>query len=226
MSNYISSKIHIDGYVEVESCSGVTKNISLEDYISIVQRILGDSDTQGTQVSKVLPDNIHSITEDSSTVIVCIYKKETCRDITHTTWGTHTIAAPNVLLRIVLNKVVGEINAFSIGEINWYTSDLPRSSLPNVFPPGSIESERIWCLPMPNMFNSCKMCLGGNSIPPIIYGDWTVLNSLIEDTLWGSTFNNDLSIRGLKDNVGISNWLTILRTEHSEGRSFPYHLLR
>lgn len=227
MITSIKAEVHSTGHVSVDMPNNSTKNIRLKDYIGVLNNILGEQDSPEEGSSAVsLPYNTHSIDVGPTKTVLCMYSKETTRTIRYSGWTKpQEIAAPNVLVRIELIPVNGETGKYALGNINWYTSDLPRESLPAEFPSRPDPSKRIWPLPLPNIYDSGTMCTGSNGLPSVLFNDWSILNSLIEDTLWGSIFNSDLAIRGLSRSSSVDSWLRILSSKDTLDNGFPYDKL-
>ena len=226
MSN-LTATLSTDGYVTVE-IGGIRKNISIKDYITVLKSLTvsGNSGVDSSGVSTRYPVSVHSVTDTSFGKVVNLYYPECQRTLTHVGVGSKDIYLPNIMIRVELREISGKTNEFAFGNIRWYATDKSRSMLGTEWPEGYSDSSHIWTLPLPNVFNDSRMCLGQNRLPSVIYLDWTVLDMLYTDVLIGSPFNNDLSIPTAASTSDSEDWFKKLAKHTETSDSFPYHLLR
>jgi len=215
----IEATIHSDGYVTVNTNQG-RKNISIADYLTGLRefqsRYLGEVEESDTITdSFVMPNGIHRADRTNFGHRVTLYYPEATHTVSHDNGDNYTIPFPNVVIEVDLHT---NDSGFRFGRIKWYATTRGRLSLP-----AHMETDHdIWYLPMPNMFDSGEMCLGSNSLPGVVYNDWSILDMLYNDILVRSKFNNDLSVRETRRDYSGSGWLTELDGHDS----FPYDLLR
>lgn len=200
MSEGLTIQIHPDGYARVVA-GAVTKNVSLSDAAQLLRLAAENDREEATAQNIVMPSGVHGVKwhSDGSADVVLYYptRKVTVR---HTNGRNYNVPLPNVILHIKLRKQAD--GQWMIRDSRW--KQTPEGRL-------SIDMDRLdsyQALAMPNMYSDGRMCYGSNSLPGVIYRDWTILDMLYNDILCNSNFNNDLTVPGAE--CSGSSWLNNL----------------
>lgn len=224
MSSHIDARIHAEGYVSISNEAGANKNISIPDFLRKINQLEQENGNQAQEVGEAYtyPSSIHSVQRTTDGFIVSLYFNEREANIRHSYGESYLITVPNVMIRLELRKVNGE-ERYSIVDARFYATDKNRISLPTVFPSEPRSQEHIWALPFPNMYSGGNMCYGGNSMPSVIYRDWTVLDSVYQTLIIDASCNNDLNVPSVNDGPSDGDdWLQVLADHHERGDGFPY----
>lgn len=132
--------------------------------------------------------------------------------------SVHTIPLPNIVIAFRLKR---NSNGFSLSESHFYATDMSFGEIQGLehFEYGG--RNRLWKLPLPNVFGDGRLCFGNNSMPNIFpENDFRQLGwyyKFLEET----PFNSDLSIPDVPDWHNARDWINKLETF----KTFPYHML-
>lgn len=216
-SNKLTVNIYQDS-VGVMHAGGETFK-SIPDFINSLQRATGmEEDTVRTVV---LPDGVFQYGQNKNTIEMNLYYPE--RKVTlHHMDSKYEVMLPNV---IIYHMLRWENDFWQVVDTRFMCTDKAVGALPEMVPDmirRQNNSRNIWNLPIPNMYEDCKMCFGGNT-PPVRFGANLRGLQFYYDIIFESPFNNDLSIRGIQHSSTPSTWLKFWR---DAGDKFPYDQFR
>ena len=176
-----------------------------------------------------LPFGTYLLRESEKTLCVGMYEEGSTKEILYS--GNRNDAAkkykipfPNMIVTAQLNKTVKDGHSVwtaTAEDVKFFATPLTPVSLPQFFFFGPNREKQVSALPLPNFYGGNHMCVGHNSVPTIFPLDDVSNLRRYFHILYESPFNDDLSIRGLKESMPPKSWIEYL----SKQETFPYDLL-
>lgn len=214
--------------------NGLTKLISLDDFISTLSTVAKNKPLEADYESFSLPPNVFLFNVGSKSIELACYYPECVRDVNFMNEVKKRIT-PNIIIYFKLKKEASKGKNDWAHESTIYTcTDLPLSDVPREFINKTKTSARIFLLPFSNMYEDGTMCTGQNHLPKNFKkNDLRSLNWHFE-MIWSSPFNYDLGLRALKlgseftdTSSGIKKWFDKLGSlAKKESPKFPYNELK
>lgn len=210
----------MDGCVKT-IVNGAEKFISLEDFVSILER--GLSSQRATQTEQLfLPRGVTYMGRTASSISLNCYHPGGIRNIKY-----HDNNRPSVIPNIIVShRLSCAGHDMTVESTRYFCTDLPASRLPRRLINSVNPEERIYLLPFTNTYAEGNMCYGSNSMPRVFHEgnlrglDWYY------DYMFESPFNDDLGITALARSESPSSWYSQLARLAQTNEPFPYEKLR
>ncbi len=210
--------IHDTRVVTVKN-GNISRDISLADFMSGLAALVGDEVAEVPGLDLILPPCLHSMRiQTSGAIDLHMYYPERKADLRCGDNHYRSVPIPNVMLKLTLQPTLTGDNGYALRNLRWMMTDREAVSL-NDNSDWRVGASHVYPLAMPNCYSDGNMCYGGNSLPNIVYKDFSILNTLYHDVFLRSNFNNDLSVPGVSREYRLgTEWLS-----HIAGQdSFPY----
>lgn len=214
-----------ENWVELTMENGVSKAISMQNFFDILTTALSTT-AKTTMSDYILPANCYLFSISGTEMKVSCYYPAKAREIKYisgqSTKPTEmTIALPNIIIAHTLKK---REPGWQLVSTLYLCTDLGVNGIPTKHMVGPSKKDRIWNLPLPNMYGDGRMCFGQNTLLVNFTDNLRGLDWYFK-VLYESPFNNDLGIRGVSSQPTPSSWLKTLADRAAQGQDFPYNLL-
>lgn len=219
--------------VRLQAHTGEEKDISYKDFLTFLQVHTGTLQEEAGRSSTYfrLPESCIGVSFSANSIEMTLYFREAKRDLYFGSRCYKDCALPNVVIQVSMKpsrersaadkaSSGGLPSNWYVVNARWYCTDLPPGQVR--IPVSHSQSNHMWILPVPNMYDNGKMCTGDNGFPDVRGLDFRVMDSLYEDILVKGRFNNDLSVRDVS--FGMRNEESI--SLYSRCYRFPYEILR
>lgn len=208
-------------YAVISDSNGQNKVVSLLDFY---QALGAQLDSAEAFDEFLLPHGVIQFKRSKKELeLVCYYPsvRKTIQFDTKLELKEYSIPFPNVLIKFKLSA--SSEDSYRVDSVGYYATDKAPADLK--IPSEGLSrnlSERIWTLPLPNMFEGGRMCYGRNSVQVQFSKNLRGLGYYYR-VLTDSPFNSDLYIHELSrgSNRNPLEWIEFL----SECEEFPYNAL-
>lgn len=190
--------------VSLESNRGITKEISISDYVTTLLTLV-DLDARNETFQLPFGTFRFGSMSDGGKSLDC-YFPETRKTITHTdTYGkdstvtSHEIPFPNTILSFTLRENNDTSNGkFKVTSVKYFiTKDSPTKLQDNIsFSEriSSLSAKGLYLMPFTNFYNDGRMCYGNNTMPILFNYNLRGLEYYYQ-VIFSSPFNNDMGIK-------------------------------
>lgn len=217
-----------DTHVRVPNGMGASKNISLPDFLTEIQRLnTGEEQTRDPLRAFRLPNEAVSFQMNRTELQLLMYFPEHIHELQHIPNGTrkpnlYTCPIPPTVIFCKLQHNTSN-NKWTLEQVKWFCTDYKEDEVPSIegwgTSPGNYRNH-LWPLPFPNQYGDGNMCVGANSYRTLYEPDLRGLNELYYHVLLASPFNNDLGTR-TKTGMSPSQLFNYLKNKEA----FPFHIL-
>jgi hypothetical protein len=209
-----------DQHVEMELADGMSKAITLSDFHSV---LAGALKVQEEAKGYLMPTNCYYFAIGINEMQLCCYYPGKIREIIHMSrdeskTNKYKIPFPNIVVSHKLRRTGDKIEWI---DAKYLATSKTIGQVPQSFLWDANPSDQVWPLPFSNVYDTGKLCYGGNSKPQTFGNNLRGLDWHFA-ILYTSPFNDDLGIRGTVDSHRPGAWYKIL-AKHTV---FPYELLR
>ena len=211
--------------VRVTFLGGVTKIVSIADYLNVVQVALEKEQAIKSQTPFLMPPNVIYFAVSATALDVMCYYPETIREVTFITKKRLSVL-PNIIISVQLKTEVD--NTYNVKQARYLCTNRSLEELERIFYRARTPEKGVELLPFPNIYEEANLCTGGNSmITKFTNNDLRPL-SWYHDVLWASPFNNDLGVKALKipSRFNPETWTEYLAQLAINKEPFPYSELR
>lgn len=176
-----------------------------------------------------IPTRTYLVKESKDTLKIGMYEEGSVKTIQYHQRGANaakevTIPFPNFVVTATLEKKLKDSTNMwfcNPDNVKFFATSKKVYELGENFITSRDPANKIWTMPMPNFYGGANMCIGYNSVSH--YLPLTDLSGLARyfDILYNSPFNDDLSIRDLREAMNVHSWIEFLSTR----TEFPYESL-
>lgn len=207
-------------HVRVTLTGGVTKVISLDDFRTILNTAIGQ--TEDTKLDGFnMPANVFYFAKSGSELQVSCYYPTRVAEIQY--HSEHMkIVMPNVIVSHVLQKHGDK--RWKVSNSKYFCTDFSVSRLPKDFIYRVDHSRHIFLLPMSNTYYEAHMCFGHNTMPRDFQENNLRGLDWYYQYMFESPFNDDLGVIAIGSHH-VRDWYKLLEKLASEGKPFPYSKL-
>lgn len=213
--------------VRVEIGQGYTKIISYEDFLEVVNELVGEKKNEDIGTSFNLPLGCFWINQTKDKLELACFYPEGKRPLVFSNSlssapSTREVIAPNIIILHSLKKKE-KAGEWTLAASWYFCTNKGVEEFPRTKP--SLTNRSISILPFSNVYDDGRLCMGENQ-GIINYKDNNLapLNWYF-DLLWASPFNNDLGVRAVHRYDTVGTWYSDLAALAKEGKPFPYHRL-
>lgn len=222
--NSILSAVIYPDYARVAIPSNpLSKDVSLPDFLGLLNSAVSRQVDADDLPVMDLPLGALRISKDASNLKVLTYHPEQFHTVKHVYQSQETVFTvpfPNIVMVFELSMQGGHWTisrtAFSATEL----SPLQVASLPEKFPTYR-NSDKLFFLPLPNIYSSGEVCYGNNSMPYKYTAETLSGLNYYYEFLHTAPFNNDLSVVVQDAPNQAKSYLTWLAKQSK----FPYQIL-
>jgi len=204
-------------------------NISLSALASTLSELTKVRDQELEITGFRIPTRTYLVKESKNVLKLGMYEVGSVREIMYHPRGSSSarkvkIPFPNFVVTATLEKKLKDsVNTWFChpDNVKFFATSKNVAELGENFITSHNPSQKIWTMPLPNFYGGANMCVGYNSVPfnfPL-----TDLSGMSRyfDILYDSPFNDDLSVRDLREPMSVASWIEFLSTRSE----FPYESL-
>jgi hypothetical protein len=207
--------------VRVTLTGGIQKVISLEDFRTIFNSMLGTSEETKLDGFN-LPANVLYFAKSGSELQVSCYYPSRVAQIRYNSY-TKDIIMPNLIISHSLEKQSDR--TWKVKRSRYFCTDYSVGKLPKTFINNVDHANHIFLMPMSNTYAEANMCFGGNSMPHVFAENNLRGLDWYYQYMFESPFNDDLGIIAVGHSMTPSSWYSFLETLAKENKPFPYEKL-
>jgi hypothetical protein len=209
-----------ESHVEIKLPSGMTKTISIADFLTTLSKTINQEDTLRTTL---LPANCYIWGQSITEMRLACYYPGKLREVVGIPRDdgrpvNFTIPFPNI---IVSHQLKRHIEGWEHQHSRYFATVKSIGQLENKFLWEKNESEGIWVLPLPNIYPEGRLCQGHNTLLKGPFRDNFRGLDWHFAVLHNSPFNDDLQVPSLAKAMRVKVYFT----ELSKHQTFPYELL-
>lgn len=221
--------------VRLCATTGETKDLSYSEFLQYMQRHVGmlDDEVKSSSFTSRLPRSCVWLKISKSEIKMALYFPESVETLTHTNRVYEKCVTPNIIVMVTLGPTKGATarsgeafpSSWFVSDARWFSTS--KSSEELTFPidhraSSDNVSNQIWYLPVGNIYDDYRMCIGSNPYPDVKNSDFRVMDSFFYDIFVRGVFNNDLHVHDV--NFSVSN--TEILNLYSKCHRFPYEIMR
>lgn len=226
--NTMNPKVHVQTVNLYEDAvgmmhAGVEKFISIHDFMRCVQTSMGEEAETDNTPAMVMPSNLLLFGRNKDTIEINVHWPEKDSTLVHLAGGEskYKVRMPKVIIYFKLRK---EGDFWMVQSVKYFCTEKEGIDLVGMTPSfirNLGDKDHVYPLPIPNMYDDCRMCFGQN-IPPSKFGSNLKGLDYYYHVIEESSFNNDLSIRGNRVSSTPKEWLRYWQDK----KAFPYSDMR